>query len=131
MFDKLREIESRYEELTARSGAPHVVSDHVEYTKTVRAMKEIAPVVEKYREHLRVDEQLRGAAEMVASLPAADELHAMAEQELAELRARRDEIEQELRVLLLSSDPNDRKNVVLEFLAGTGGDKAALFAEER
>ncbi len=130
MFEKLREIESRYEELEARSTAPDVVSDHVEYTKTVRAMKEIAPVVEKFREHRRVDAELKGAAEMVASLPVTDELHAMAEQELAELRVRKDTIEQELRLLLLPRDPNDRKNVVLEIRAGTGGDEAALFAEE-
>src|SRR5512140_1400689 len=130
MFDKLKEIESRYEELAARTTAPDVVSDHAEYAKTVRAMKEIAPVVEKYREHARVSEQLSGASEMVASLPAADELHAMAEQEVAELRARKETLEEELRLLLLPRDPNDSKNVVLEIRAGTGGDEAALFAEE-
>ncbi len=130
MFEKLDEIERKYATLEGRRDSPEAASDHVEYTKTVRAMKEIAPIVEKVRERRRVDQQLDGAKELVATLSSGDELHAMALAEYDELRAKKAAVEEELRVLLLPTDPNDSKNVVLEIRAGTGGDEAALFAEE-
>ena len=130
MFEKLSEIERRYDELVARSQSADVVSDHVEYTRTVRAMKEIAPIVEKVRERRRIDSELGGARELLDTLPPSDELRSMAQHEFEELRTRKEKSEEELRVLLLPKDPNDAKNVVLEIRAGTGGDEASLFAEE-
>ena len=130
MFEKLDEIERKYATLEGRRDSPEVAADHVEYTKIARAMKEIAPIVEKVRERRRVDEQLAGAKELVATLSSGDELHAMALAEYEELRSKKAAIEEDLRVLLLPKDPNDSKNVVLEIWAGTGGDEAALFAEE-
>ncbi|MEO6323749.1 MAG: peptide chain release factor 1 [Thermoanaerobaculia bacterium] len=130
MFDKLSEIERRYDELLARSQSSDVVSDHVEYTRTVRAMKEIVPIVEKVRERRRIESELAGAREMLDTLPPSDELRPMAQSEFEDLRSRKEKAEEELRVLLLPKDPNDSKNVVLEIRAGTGGDEASLFAEE-
>jgi peptide chain release factor 1 len=130
MFAKLDDIERKYAELEARSQSPEVASDHVAYTKTVRAMKEIAPIVEKVRERRRVASELDGAKELVDTLPADDELRPMAQQELDSLRVRRDAVDEELRLLLLPKDPNDSRNVVLEIRAGTGGDEASLFAGE-
>ena len=130
MFEKLDEIEKRYAALEARRDSPEVTGDHVEYTKVARAMKEIAPVVEKVRERRRVEQELAGAKEMVDTLASGDELQAMALAEYDQLRARKSAVEEELRILLLPRDPNDSKNVVLEIRAGTGGDEAALFAEE-
>ena len=130
MFQKLDEIERRYADLEARAASPEVLADHALATKTMRAMREILPIVEKNRERKRIDGQLAGAQELLDTLPPADELRPIAQQELEGLRARRDEIEGEIRLLLLPSDPNDGKNVVLEIRAGTGGDEAALFAEE-
>jgi peptide chain release factor 1 len=130
MFQKLDEIEKRYAALEARRESPEVTADHVEYTKTVRAMKEIAPIVEKVRERRRVEIELAGAKELLETLSPSDELHAMAQGELEELRARKTTVEEDLRILLLPKDPNDGKNIVLEIRAGTGGDEAALFAEE-
>ena len=130
MFEKLDEIEKRYSALEDRRDSPEVAGDHVEYTKTVRAMKEIAPIVEKVRERRRVDGQIGEAKEMVETLSSGDELHAMALAEYEQLRDRKAALEEELRILLLPKDPNDSKNVVLEIRAGTGGDEAALFAEE-
>src|SRR5437773_7264509 len=118
MFEKLQEIENRYAELEAHSQSPEVASDHVEYTRTVRAMKEIAPIVEKVRERRRVETELTGARELVETLPSEDELKPIAQQELDTLRTRRDEIDEELRLLLLPTDPNDSRNVVLEIRAG-------------
>src|SRR5437868_5972554 len=101
MFEKLNEIEKRYAELEARSQSPEVASDHVSYTRTVKAMKEIAPVVEKVRERRRVAQELEGAQELVETLPSDDELRPMAQQEFDSLRTRRDEVDEELRLLLL------------------------------
>jgi peptide chain release factor 1 len=130
MFQKLDEIERRYSDLEARAASPEVLADHALATKTMRAMREILPIVEKNRERKRIDTQLAGAQELLDTLSPADELRPIAQQELEGLRARRDAIEEEIRLLLLPRDPNDGKNVVLEIRAGTGGDEAALFAEE-
>jgi peptide chain release factor 1 len=130
MFQKLDEIERRYADLEARAASPEVLADHALATKTMRAMREILPVVEKNRERKRIDTELAGAQELLDTLPPADELRPIAQQEFESLRARRDAVEEEIRLLLLPKDPNDGKNVVLEIRAGTGGDEAALFAEE-
>jgi peptide chain release factor 1 len=130
MLQKLEEIERKYGELKARSESPEVAQDHVAYAKTVRAMKEIAAIVEKVRERRRLEKELAGAREMLDTLPPSDELRAVAQQEFDVLRERLPAVEEELRLLLLPKDPNDSKNVVLEIRAGTGGDEAALFAAE-
>ena len=130
MLEKLAEIERRYASLEARLGSPDVVSDHVESTKIHRAMREIASVVEKVRELRRAQAELAGACEMLDTLPPGDELREMAQSEADGLRGRVEALEEEIRILLLPKDPNDGKNVVLEIRAGTGGDEAALFAEE-
>ncbi len=130
MFEKLAEIERKYAELKGRSESPEVASDHVEYAKTVRAMKEIAPIVEQIREHRRLETEIAGARELLETLPAADPLREVARQELDLLRQRLQAAEEALRLLLLPKDPNDSRNVVLEIRAGTGGDEAALFAGE-
>jgi peptide chain release factor 1 len=130
MFHKLDEIERRYADLEARAASPEVLADHTLATKTMRAMREILPVVEKNRERKRIDSELAGATELLDTLPPADELRPIAQQELENLRARRAAVEEDIRLLLLPRDPNDGKNVVLEIRAGTGGDEAALFAEE-
>jgi peptide chain release factor 1 len=130
MLEKLAEIERRYASLEERLGSPDVVADHQESTKIHRAMREIAPVVEKVRELRRAGDELSGAREMLDTLPAGDELREMAQGEADGLRARVEALEEEIRILLLPKDPRDGKNVVLEIRAGTGGDEAALFAEE-
>jgi peptide chain release factor 1 len=130
MFQKLDEIERRYADLEARAASPEVLAEHALATKTMRAMHEIAPIVEKNRERKKIAAELAGAQELLDTLPPADELRPIAQQEFESLRARRDAVEEEIRLLLVPKDPNDGKNVVLEIRAGTGGDEAALFAEE-
>jgi peptide chain release factor 1 len=130
MFHKLDEIERRYADLEARAVSPEVLADHTLATKTMRAMREILPVVEKNRERKRIESELAGATELLDTLPPADELRPIAQREFEDLRVRRAAVEEEIRLLLLPKDPNDGKNVVLEIRAGTGGDEAALFAEE-
>ena len=129
MFERLDQIEARYEELTNALASPEIVNDSAKYQKTAKAHSEIAPIVEKYREY---KDLTRGIAESKAVL--ADEtdadMRAYAEEELAKLEARVGGVEEELKVLLLPKDPNDEKNVILEIRAGTGGDEATLFAAE-
>jgi peptide chain release factor 1 len=129
MFERLDQIEIRYDELTQALLSPVITNDSAKYQKTARAHAEIAPIVEKYREF---KDLTRGVAESRAVL--ADEkdaeMRAYAEEELAKLTARIATIEEDLKVLLLPKDPNDEKNVVLEIRAGTGGDEATLFVAE-
>jgi peptide chain release factor 1 len=129
MFERLDQMEARYEELTHALASPEIMSDSAKYQKTAKAHSEIATVVEKYREY---KDLRRGIAESKALL--ADEIdvemRAYAEEELAKLEGRVGGVEEELKVLLLPKDPNDEKNVILEIRAGTGGDEATLFAAE-
>src|SRR6267143_2442663 len=129
MFERLDQIEARYEELNKALASPEIVTDSAKYQKTAKAHSEIAPMVEKYREYKDLK---RGIAESRAVL--ADEkeaaMRAYAQEELDKLEARVGGVEEELKVLLLPKDPNDEKDVILEIRAGTGGDEATLFAAE-
>src|ERR1700741_1326935 len=129
MFERLSQIESRYEELTRALASPEIINDSAKYQKTAKAHSEITDIVEKYREF---KDLTRGIAESKAVL--ADEkdpdMRAYAQEELTNLEARVGRVEEELKVLLLPKDPNDEKDVILEIRAGTGGDEATLFADE-
>ena len=129
MFERLDQIEARYEELTQALASPEIVTDSAKYQKTAKAHSEVAPIAEKYREF---KDLRKGIAESKAVL--ADEkdpeMRAYAQEELDKLEARVGAVEEELKFLLLPKDPNDEKNVILEIRAGTGGDEATLFAAE-
>jgi peptide chain release factor 1 len=129
MFERLDQIEARYEELTQALASPEIIGDSAKYQKTAKAHSEITPVVEKYREYKDLK---KGIAESKALL--ADEkdpeMRAYAQEEFDNLEVRLIRVEAELKVLLLPKDPNDEKNVILEIRAGTGGDEATLFAAE-
>ena len=129
MFERLDQIEIRYEELTQALLSPDITNDSAKYQKTARAYSEVAGIVEKYREYKDLK---RGIAESRAVLVGETdaEMRAYAEEELTKLDARILTVEEELKVLLLPKDPNDEKNVVLEIRAGTGGDEATLFVAE-
>jgi peptide chain release factor 1 len=126
MFDKLTSVESRYDELMTRLGTTEVQSDPSEYKKAAKALAEIEPLVQKFREFKGVELDIAGAEELFRS--ADPDLRELADEELKSLGARREALLQELKVLLVPKDPNDEKNVILEIRAGTGGDEAALFA---
>lgn len=126
--DKLKSVESRYNELAALLANPAVQSDAAKYREHAKALSELEPLVEKYREFLPVDQQLEEAQELVRGGDA--EMAALAREELKGLEPRHEVLLAEIKVLLLPKDPNDEKNVLLEIRAGTGGDEAALFAGE-
>src|SRR6202165_4990910 len=129
MFERLDQIEVRYEELIQALLSPEITNDSAKYQKTARAHSEVSEIVEKYREYKDLK---RGIAESKAMLvnETDAEMRAYAEEELAKLDARIVTVEEDLKVLLLPKDPNDEKNVILEIRAGTGGDEATLFVAE-
>src|ERR1041385_6167949 len=129
MFERLNQIEAKYDELTKALSSPEVIGDSSRYQKTAKAHSEVAEIVEKYREYKDLTRGIEESKAMVAEESDA-ELRAYAQEELARLGERLVQVEQDLKVLLVPKDPNDEKNVVLEVCAGTGGDEATLFAAE-
>src|SRR5499425_1482567 len=129
MFERLEQIEARYEELTKALASPEIINDSAKYQKTAKAHSEITPVVEKYREYKDLKKGIADSRAMLADEKDPD-MRAYAQEELTNLEARVGGVEEELKVLLLPKDPNDEKDVILEIRAGTGGDEATLFADE-
>lgn len=130
MFEKLTEIERKYDELQQRIADPAVIADVARYREMLKSVAEIEPVVRKFREWETVERRIRDTREMLAGLKGEEELRELGEIELAELQQRAPVLEQELKLLLQPRDPNDEKNVFVEIRAGTGGDEASLFAAE-
>jgi peptide chain release factor 1 len=129
MFERLDQIESKYDELTASLASPEVIGDSGRYQKLAKAHSELAPVVEKYREYKDLRRGIEESKQVIAEESDA-EMRAYAHEELGKLEGRVGQVEADLKVLLLPKDPNDEKNVILEIRAGTGGDEATLFAAE-
>ena len=129
MFERLDQIEARYEELTQALASPEIIGDSSKYQKTAKAHSEITPVVEKYREYKDLKKGIAESRSLLADEKDPD-MRAYAQEELDKLEAHVVGVEEELRFLLLPKDPNDEKNVILEIRAGTGGDEATLFAAE-
>jgi peptide chain release factor 1 len=126
MFDKLLNVENKYDELMTKLGTAELQSDAAEYRRSAKTLSELEPLVQKFREYKAVDQDIKGAQELVNGSDA--EMRELAREELKTLETRRDGLMQELKILLIPKDPNDEKNVILEIRAGTGGDEAALFA---
>jgi len=129
MFERLDQIEARYEELTQALASPEVIGDSAKYQKTAKAHSEIIDVVEKYREYKDLKNGIADSRAILVD-EKDPEMRAYAQEELDKLEARVGAVEEELKVLLLPKDPNDEKDVILEIRAGTGGDEATLFAAE-
>ena len=129
MFERLNQIESKYIELNEQLASSEIISDQAKYQKAARAHSEIAPIVEKYREFRDLSKGIADSRQMIEEESDA-EMRQMAHDELLTLEARVQQVEEELKFLLLPKDPNDEKNIVLEIRAGTGGDEASLFVAE-
>ena len=126
MFDKLDFILEKYEELSLKVSDPDIINNQKLWQKHIKEMGEMEPIVNKYREYKKAKEAVAEAREMLDSGDA--ELRELAKMELAEDQI--PEMEEQLKILLLPKDPNDEKNVILEVRAGTGGEEAALFAQD-
>ena len=129
MLEKLEQIEAHYEELTTQLSAPDLMSDQTAYVKAAKQHRSLGDIVKKYRTWKSLKEELEGATELAAAADD-DEMKEMARVEVETLQAQMTQTEMELKLLLIPSDPNDEKNVILEIRAGTGGDEATLFAAE-
>ena len=124
MFQKLEDVEKRYEELNKLISDPEVISNQNEWKKLMKEHSDIEDVVFKFREYKQVQKSFEEAKEMMSD----PELKELAEMEMLEAKDRLPEIEDELKILLIPKDPNDDKNVICEIRGGAGGEEAALFA---
>ena len=129
MFERLDQIEARYDELTNALASPEIMQESGKYQKIAKAHSEISLIVERYREYKDLKKGISESKAMLAD-EKDPEMRAYAQEELDNLEVRLASIEDELKLLLLPKDPNDEKNVILEIRAGTGGDEATLFAAE-
>jgi peptide chain release factor 1 len=129
LYQKLDQIESRYEELTQQLGSSEVQSDSARFQKLARTHADLAEVVGKYREWKEIEKGLLGTKQLLIEADDA-EMKQLAHDEEHTLEQRKEIVEQELKMLLLPKDPMDDKNVIVEIRAGTGGDEASLFAGE-
>ena len=128
MFDKLATEEQRYEELMRLLGTSEVQSEPAEYRKHAKALAEVEPLIQKFREYKALVRDIAETEELAAA--GDPDMRDLAREEVKSLVVRREALIGEMKILLIPKDPNDEKNVMLEIRAGTGGDEAALFAGE-
>jgi len=126
MFEKLQSIESKYEQLAAEMATPAVQADNAKFRSHSKAIAEMQPLVDKYREYKDVATQIAATEEMLKD----PDMRELAQEEMTQLEARREVLLADIKILLVPKDPNDAKNIILEIRAGTGGDEAALFAAD-
>ena len=129
MLDKLEQIEVRYNELTDQLSSAELLANPSDYGKVAKQHRSLGEVVEKYQALKSLKTELTEARELFETSDD-EEMREMARQELENLQSRLGQTEDELKILLIPTDPNDEKNVILEIRAGTGGDEATLFAAE-
>src|SRR5579871_2644437 len=127
LSEKLDQLDTRYQEMTAQLSSADAAADSARFQKLAKQHSELEQIVTKHREYKQIEKDLAGAHQMVVEADDA-ELRHMAQEEEKLLAARKEQVEHELKLLLLPKDPNDDKNILLEIRAGTGGDEAAIFA---
>ena len=128
MFEKLKLTEQRFEEISEKLSCPEVVSDNEQYKALMKEYKSLEAVVEKYREYKKAQLNLEDAKELLENSGGDRELKELAQSELEEAKEKCEFLSEELKLLLLPSDPNDSKNVIVEIRGGAGGEEASLFA---
>ena len=129
MFDKLEDLLIRLEEILSKLQEPDVASDPNRFRKLMKEQSELTPIVEAYKEYKACKQNIEESLELLNE-ESDEDMRELAKEELNESKARVEELEHELKILLLPKDPNDDKNVVVAIRAGAGGDEAALFAAE-
>ncbi|MDD6334153.1 MAG: peptide chain release factor 1 [Clostridia bacterium] len=129
MFDKLEDTVNRYEDITAELGNPDVVNDQEKFRRLMKEQSSLAPLIAAYTEYKNCKKNIEDSL-AILNEETDEELKEMAKEELSDSKARVEELEHELKILLLPKDPNDDKDIVVEIRAGAGGEEAALFAAE-
>jgi len=126
MFQKLEDVEKRYEDLTQKISDPEVIAQNKEWQKMMKEHSDLTPIVEKYREYKKLEQSIKDNEEMLSD----PELKELAQEEIKVAKEKLPQIEEEIKILLIPKDPDDDKNTICEIRAGTGGEEAALFAGE-
>ena len=129
MFDKLEDLLIRYEEIMGELQEPDVANDQERFRKLMKEQADLAPIVEAYTEYKKAKQSIADSEEML-EIESDEEMRELAKEELSSSKKRVEELEHELKILLLPKDPNDDKNIMVEIRAGAGGDESALFAAE-
>ena len=129
MFDKLEDLRIRRDEILNELQEPDVANDQNRFRKLMKEQNDLTPIVEAYNEYKECKQAIEDSLEMLEE-ESDEEMRELAKEELNDNKKRVEELEQELKILLLPKDPNDEKNVIVEIRAGAGGDEAALFAAE-
>ena len=129
MFDRLEDLLVRYEELMSELSEPDVANNPERFRKLMKEQSDLTPIVEAYKEYKQCKQNIEDSLAMLDE-ETDEEMKELAKEELNDSKARVEELEQKLKILLLPKDPNDDKNVIVEIRAGAGGDEAALFAAE-
>ena len=124
MLEKLKHIEDRYAEIEKRMESGELYADPAAYTKCAKEMKELEPVVNVYREYSKCCGDMEGALELMSD----PEFKDLAHDEYSAAKAKKEELEEKLKILLLPKDPNDEKNIIMEIRGGVGGEESSLFA---
>ena len=130
MLEKLDFIEDKYKELALMCADPAVIADQANWQKYAKEMGEMEPIVKKYKEYKEVLQSVQDAKDILGESGLDEEMKELAKMELSEGEEKTEQLEEELKILLLPKDPNDDRNVILEIRAGTGGDEAALFGAD-
>src|SRR3954452_5897332 len=126
MFDKLASVEAKYDQMMTEMADPAVQADTTKFRTHSKALAEMQPLVDKFREYKDVVAQINATEELLKD----PDMRELAQDEMRQLQERRDALLADMKILLVPKDPNDAKNVILEIRAGTGGDEAALFAAD-
>lgn len=129
MFDRLDDLLIRYDELLEELNSPDVAMDQNRFRKLMKEQADLTPLVDAYKEYKKANQDVEDSLALLEE-ESDEEMRDMAKEELADAKKRIEEMEQQLKILLLPKDPNDDKNVMVEIRAGAGGDEAALFASE-
>ena len=129
MFDKLEDVLVKQEEIMHRLNEPETVSDSRLFQKLLKEQAELQPIADAYTEYKKTERTIAESLELLEE-EKDEEMREMLKEELQEAKSRKEELEMDLKLLLLPKDPNDQKNVIVEIRAGAGGDEAALFAYE-
>ena len=129
MFDRLDDMLRHYEELMLELNNPSVAEEQRKFRKLMKEQADLAPIVDAYKQYKQAKQDVEDSLALLDE-ESDEEMKELAKEELADAKKRIEELEQELKILLLPKDPNDEKNVIVEIRAGAGGDEAALFASE-
>lgn len=129
MFDKLEDLLRKFEEIMNELSEPTVADNQERFRALMKEQSDLTPVVNAYKEYKKCNQDIEDSLAMLDG-ESDDDMREMLKEELAEAKKRVEELEHELKILLLPKDPNDDKNVIVEIRAGAGGDEAALFAAE-